>query len=184
MLRAGVIKASYEFEGYCDDWPDDTDQTKQQVVNHRIEVCREVLFLLPVIVFSIAAYFITKRFDGWSKLMQIPAIAGVTGSLWGYFVGCAIVWLTRILGTLAFGKEAMGLGDVHLLGAAGAVIGPVPVVVVFFIAPFFGLAWAISQMFFKKIRQIPYGPFLSIGIFTVIIFRDTIIETLAEYFSY
>jgi leader peptidase (prepilin peptidase)/N-methyltransferase len=72
----------------------------------------------------------------------------------------------------------MGLGDVHLMGAAGAVIGPVFVVVAFFIAPFFGLAWAGFQMFFKKTRQIPYGPFLSLGIFTVMILHDRIIDYL------
>jgi len=29
-------------------------------------------------------------------------------------------------------------------------------------------------MFFKKIRQIPYGPFLSMGVLTVMIFNDWI----------
>ncbi|MHC4230934.1 MAG: prepilin peptidase [Planctomycetota bacterium] len=101
---------------------------------------------------------------------------------WGYFVGCGIVWGIRIFGTLAFGKEAMGLGDVHLMGAAGAVVGPLLVVVAFFIAPFFGLAWAGSQMFFKKVRQIPYGPFLSLGIFVVMIFHDWILNRVGFLF--
>ncbi len=109
---------------------------------------------------------------------QHPVIAGFLGSLWGYFVGCGIVWGIRIFGTLAFGKEAMGLGDVHLMGAAGAIIGPLLVVVAFFIAPFFGLAWAGFQMFFKKIRQIPYGPFLSLGIFVVMILHDLILNRI------
>jgi leader peptidase (prepilin peptidase)/N-methyltransferase len=84
------------------------------------------------------------------------------------------VWATRVLGTLGFGKEAMGLGDVHLMGAAGAVIGPILVVIAFFVAPFFGLIWAGFQMFFKKTRQIPYGPFLSLGVFAVMILHDRI----------
>ena len=76
----------------------------------------------------------------------------------------------------------MGLGDVHLMGAAGAVIGPVAVVVAFFIAPFFGLLWALVCMFFKKIRQIPYGPFLSIGVFVVMILHDTVMNWLQFVF--
>jgi prepilin signal peptidase PulO-like enzyme (type II secretory pathway) len=49
----------------------------------------------------------------------------------------------------------------------------------FFIAPFFGIAWAVVQMFFKKTRQIPYGPFLSLGVFVVIILSDRIWGYLA-----
>ena len=103
---------------------------------------------------------------------QYAGVKGALGCVWGYFVGCGIVWVTRILGTLALGKEAMGLGDVHLMGAIGAVIGAAMATLAFFIAPFFGLAWALFQMFFKKTRQIPYGPFLSIGVFSVMIFHD------------
>ena len=78
----------------------------------------------------------------------------------------------------------MGLGDVHLMGAAGAVVGPFPVIIAFFIAPFFGLTWVGWQMFFKKIRQIPYGPFLSLGILVVIILHDYIIEHLYMLYFY
>jgi leader peptidase (prepilin peptidase)/N-methyltransferase len=65
---------------------------------------------------------------------------------------------------------------VHLMGAAGAVIGPIFVVFAFFIAPFFGLTWAVIQMFFRKTRQIPYGPFLSLAVFTVMILHDFILD--------
>ena len=155
-------------------------------VNHRLEACREVIFLLPIIVCSAAGLWIVREFPAigtwWAGFSQHPVIAGLLGSLWGYFVGCGIVWSIRIFGTLAFGKEAMGLGDVHLMGAAGAVIGPLYVVLAFFVAPFFGLAWAGFQMFFKKIRQIPYGPFLSLGIFVVIILHDWIRDYLSFVF--
>jgi len=64
------------------------------------------------------------------------------------------------------------------MGAAGTVVGPIFVVVAFFIAPFFGLAWAGVQMFFKKTRQIPYGPFLSLAIFVVMIVHDWFLRKL------
>ena len=155
-------------------------------VNHRLEACREIIFLLPIIICSVAAYLAISRMVSIETRndfpTQHPAIAGLLGSLWGYFVGCGLVWGIRIFGTLGFGKEAMGLGDVHLMGAAGAVIGPFYVVAAFFVAPFFGLAWAGFQMFFKKIRQIPYGPFLSLGIFVVIILHDWIRDYLSFVF--
>ncbi|NIA17337.1 MAG: hypothetical protein GWO86_03215 [Planctomycetes bacterium] len=172
LLLLGWIKRSYDTQNSSED----TDEP--EIFNHRIEMLKEVVFLAPVIICSYLAFYIYKSCppftEWWIDFSQVPAVSGILGSVFGYFIGCAIVWLTRILGTLAFGKEAMGLGDVHLMGAAGAVIGPVFVVVAFFLAPFSGLIWACFQMFFKKTRQIPYGPFLSLGLFAVMILYDEI----------
>jgi leader peptidase (prepilin peptidase)/N-methyltransferase len=177
LLASGLIKRSYESEESEQPAksPNDLDQ---RPFHHRLEICREIVFLLPVVVCAVGAFWITRD-NGWVHarwvtFSQHRVVAGFLGSALGYFVGCAVVWATRIFGTLAFGKEAMGLGDVHLMGAAGAVVGPVPVVAAFFVAPFFGLAWAGFQMFFKKTRQIPYGPFLSLGVLVVMILHDWI----------
>ena len=166
LLDKGIIKRSYGSE----------DEGDEDDVIHRIEAAKEILFLLPVAVCAAITFYILPTRSWWIDILQKPAVAGFLGSFCGYIIGCGIVWMTRILGTLGFGKEAMGLGDVHLMGAAGAVIGPVGVVVAFFVAPFFGLGWAVFQMFFKKTRQIPYVPFLSLGILTVIIFHDRIMD--------
>jgi leader peptidase (prepilin peptidase)/N-methyltransferase len=195
LLRAGIIKRSYENEQILSSKQEEiigqiqseknSEKDDSEEINHRIEVCKEIFFLLPIIIASITALAVSRTppvSSAWRIFSQHPVIAGFLGSLWGYFIGCAVVWLTRITGTLAFGKEAMGLGDVHLMGAAGSVIGPFMVVVAFFIAPFFGLFWVSMQMFFKKIRQIPYGPFLSLGIFTVMILYDWIFEYLIFMF--
>jgi leader peptidase (prepilin peptidase)/N-methyltransferase len=199
LLASGLLKRSYETQENAennqdkqnnntakDNSAESKEEIPEQNFNHRLEALREIVFLAPIIICSIVAYWIigSTVSPAWQNNFptQHPVIAGFLGSLWGYFVGCAIVWGVRIFGTLAFGKEAMGLGDVHLMGAAGAVIGPLPVVLAFFIAPFFGLAWAGFQMFFKKIRQIPYGPFLSLGIFVVIILHDWILDHIGFYF--
>ena len=198
LLMTGLLKRSYESQdsnqdgGARQDDPAkndssaESDEMPEDDFNHRLEALREIVFLLPVIVCSVAAYVIVGRVVSAETLndfsTQHPAIAGLLGSVWGYFVGCAVVWGIRIFGTLAFGKEAMGLGDVHLMGAAGAVVGPIMVVVAFFIAPFFGLAWAGSQMLFKKVRQIPYGPFLSLGVLIVMMFHDWIWNRIGSMF--
>jgi len=180
LLATGLIKRSYE------DSPEHPGKSTEPQLNHYLEIWKEIIFLLPIIICSAAAYWITRKTPPiqawWLVFSQKPVIAGLLGSLWGYFVGCAVVWATRIFGTLAFGKEAMGLGDVHLMGAAGAVIGPAFVVVAFFIAPFFGLTWVGLRMFFKKTRQIPYGPFLSLGVFAVMILHDRILDYLSAIF--
>ncbi|MFZ0033876.1 MAG: prepilin peptidase [Sedimentisphaerales bacterium] len=185
LLATGLIKRSYESEDY-QHFPEKPEESIEPPFNHHLEICREVIFLLPIIICSLAAYQISQKSPSihtwWLNFSQQPVIAGLLGSLWGYFVGCGVVWFARILGTLGFGKEAMGLGDVHLMGAAGAVIGATLVVVAFFIAPFFGLAWAGLRTFFKKTRQIPYGPFLSLGILTVMILHDRILDYLIAVF--
>jgi len=201
LLVSGVLKRSYDSEDSEDsqngtqenleepnNLADESQEPDEEQFNHRLEACREIVFLLPIIICSVGCFWIVREFaavgNWWESFSQHPAIAGLLGSIWGYFVGCGIVWGIRIFGTLAFGKEAMGLGDVHLMGAAGAVIGPVYVVVAFFVAPFFGLTWAGFQMFFKKIKQIPYGPFLSLGIFVVIILHDWIRDYMSFVFEH
>jgi leader peptidase (prepilin peptidase)/N-methyltransferase len=186
LLALGKIKRSYELDSTVEPQknsePESGPFDDDHLYNHRKEMCYEVVFLGPMIVLACAAYWITHSVpavnEWWVGIMGKPVVTAFLGSLWGYLVGCAVVWATRILGTLGFGKEAMGLGDVHLMGAVGAVVGAKMVTVAFFIAPFFGLAWAAFHMFYKKSRQIPYGPFLSLGSFTVMILHDWMVQRL------
>ncbi len=183
-LVTGLIKRSYE---YPEGWEPKNEDDEPEF-NHRAEMMKEVVFLSPMVCGAVICYMLVNKVawveSHWIDLLQSPVVAGVAGSVHGYFVGCAVVWATRILGTLAFGKEAMGLGDVHLMGAAGAVIGAWSVVIAFFIAPFFGLAWALYQMIFRKTRQIPYGPFLSMGVFAVMILHGWVRAWIASLYLY
>jgi leader peptidase (prepilin peptidase)/N-methyltransferase len=204
LLVTGILKRSYDFSGIQD--LSENSQNPEKPVgsspqpgsgqnnlpadvefNDRVEMLREMLFLLPIIICALAVNWLFSGYSPphqwWFEFSQRPVIEGVMGSLAGYFVGCAVVWATRIFGTLAFGKEAMGLGDVHLMGAAGTVIGPLFIIIAFFVAPFFGLIWAAVQMFSKKTRQIPYGPFLSMGIVVAMIFHNGIIDYLKVVFG-
>jgi leader peptidase (prepilin peptidase)/N-methyltransferase len=201
LLRAGILKRSYESsvgeslerpiieraEGSAG-VPAGPGPFEEPEFNHRLETLKEIAFLLPIILCAVIAHAVLANSgpvgQWWSGLLARPAVAGLLGSMFGYFVGCATVWTTRVLGTLGFGREAMGLGDVHLMGAAGAVVGPIMVIIAFFIAPFFGLGWALFQMFFKKIRQIPYGPFLSLAVLTVMIFHDWILDRVSLMFMF
>jgi leader peptidase (prepilin peptidase)/N-methyltransferase len=204
LLVTGILKRSYDFSGIQDLSENSQNPEKptgsstqpglgqdnlpaEGEFNDRIEMLREMLFLLPIIICALAVNWLFSGYSPlhqwWFGFSQRPVIEGFMGSLAGYFVGCAVVWATRIFGTLAFGKEAMGLGDVHLMGAAGTVIGPLFIIIAFFVAPFFGLVWAAAQMFSKKTRQIPYGPFLSMGIVVAMIFHNGIIDYLKVVFG-
>lgn len=192
LLGTGRIKRSYEPDPKAksekNTKPEFGPFEDDHLYNHRKEVCHELVFLGPVVAVACFMYWLSRSVPGihtwWiDVVMAKPTVVAGLGSIWGYFIGCAVVWATRILGTLGLGKEAMGLGDVHLMGAVGAVIGAKMVTVAFFIAPFFGLAWAMFSLFFKKSRQIPYGPFLSLGTFTVMIFHDWFVQRLIMLYS-
>lgn len=61
----------------------------------------------------------------------------------------------------------MGLGDVHLMAGVGAVLGWVDPLLAFFIAPFFGIAWALAApmlgRFVRLPSVLPYGPHLALA---------------------
>ena len=80
------------------------------------------------------------------------------GSILGLLVGGGTVWVLRIGGSLAFNKQAMGIGDAHLMAGVGAIIGAPLVVVAFFAAPFVGLLWAMVLKILGKPTSCPTAP--------------------------
>jgi len=110
----------------------------------------------------------------------------VAGALVGYLVGGAVVWAVRVLGSVLFRKEAMGLGDVHLMAAAGAIVGAGDATVAFFIAPFLGLAAAavtvgVSAIAKGRVRVIPYGPYLAAAVVVMMVARVAVYRFLGIF---
>jgi leader peptidase (prepilin peptidase)/N-methyltransferase len=71
------------------------------------------------------------------------------------------------------------MGDVHLMVAVGAVLGPGTATIAFFIAPFFGLLLALYTLFTRKSRELPYGPYLSLATAFVMLFYCPIADYLS-----
>ncbi len=141
----------------------------------RREMVRELIFLSPAIGLGLLGAAIAIKFAGpWSfdpaSLVNLPSVSvplwldASAGVLMGYLIGGGVVWLIRILGSLAFGKEAMGLGDVHMMAAVGACIGWPDAVLGFFGAAFVGVAYAIaSAIGGSRLKSLPYGPHLAVA---------------------
>lgn len=141
----------------------------------RREMVRELIFLAPAIGLGLLGAAIAIKLAGpWSfdpaTLVNIPAASvplwldALAGVLMGYLIGGGVVWLIRIAGSLAFGKEAMGLGDVHMMAAVGACIGWPDAVLGFFGAAFVGVAYAIvSAIGGSRLKSLPYGPHLAVA---------------------
>jgi leader peptidase (prepilin peptidase)/N-methyltransferase len=145
------------------------------------EIRKEMLFLMAPILLGIAAFIYASsgKAGWWTQIVfNHHWLSGLLGSLLGALVGGFVVWLTRILGSLVFGREAMGMGDVDLMFGVGAIVGAGASTVAFFVAPFFGLALAIYMFIVGKRRELPYGPYLSLGTAFVMIYYCPIADYL------
>ena len=125
----------------------------------------------------------------WPEIRPDPSNAtthlqGFLVGLTGLVVGAGLTQLVRVTAgfVVSFYRdtgEAMGLGDVTLLGMVGAFLGWQAAVLTFFLAPFFGLAhaaWKILNLLRKWVagdqsktsdHEMPYGPYLSMAAATL-----------------
>jgi leader peptidase (prepilin peptidase)/N-methyltransferase len=150
----------------------------------RLEICKELIFLVPPVVLGVVAILLYSQVPSvaghWAAWIQSNDwLGGVLGALWGGMIGALVIWLTRILGTLGFGRVAMGMGDVHLMFGIGAILGAGSSVIVFFLAPFFGLLMAFYMLVSGSRRELPYGPYLSMAAAFVLLFYCEIAAYLA-----
>ena len=149
----------------------------------RLEMRKEMLFLLPPMALAILWAVLTARVPlletFWRHITAHDWVTGLLGSLLGGLIGGFVVWLIRILGTLVWGRVAMGLGDADLMFAVGTVLGAGPATVAFFIAPFFGCIIAVYMILTKTRREVPYGPYLSLASAFIILFYTPVAAYLS-----
>jgi leader peptidase (prepilin peptidase)/N-methyltransferase len=100
----------------------------------------------------------------------------LVNSLLGALAGGGLVYLTGVLGKLAFKKESMGGGDVKLMAMLGAFLGWKLAILIFFLAPFFGAPIGLYIKFVKKQDIIPYGPFISLAAFVAMLWGNKILS--------
>jgi leader peptidase (prepilin peptidase)/N-methyltransferase len=95
--------------------------------------------------------------------------------LLGLLAGGGVTQFVRVFGSTLLRREAMGFGDVTLMGMIGAFLGWQAAIMTFFLGAFFGLAHAVWKLalYLKKWlrggklssadRELPFGPYLSMG---------------------
>ncbi len=103
-------------------------------------------------------------------------LGGALRAVGGLVFAAALGWTVRILGTLAFGKEAFGTGDIYIMAAIGAVAGFWMVVFAFFLAALLALVGVLATLFRKRSRAIPFGPWLAMGAFAALWLQTILLE--------
>jgi len=123
----------------------------------------------------------------WPLVRPVPAswpamtrFQGFGVGFLGLVVGGGLTYLVRASASRILHREAMGFGDVTLMGMIGAFLGWQAAVLTFFVAPFLGLAhaaWKLLSYLKKRLgggqlsgadREIPYGPYLSMAAATLV----------------
>lgn len=103
----------------------------------------------------------------------VPELHGVTAisaaaikSAIGLVAGFGSLWLVALVGKWVFKRDAMGFGDVKLLGAIGALLGLSGVIYTVLVSSLVGTVVGMLLILFggrEWQSRIPYGPYLAAG---------------------
>lgn len=101
--------------------------------------------------------------------------------------GAGIFLAITLIGGLIAGKEAMGMGDVKLMGALGLYFGLQNIVVISVLAFLIGAVGSIIYMIVNKKNAntyIPFGPFIVISsVITIFVPFNILFVVLMKIFT-
>ena len=133
------------------------------------ELTKSGIVLGPALAFCApdmqhGAYLISLDSSRWS--------AAASGAV-GVVLAGGLLWSVGWLGSKAFKKDAMGFGDVKMIAAMGGCIGHWALLSLA-VAALCGAVIGIVVRLVTAGRYIPFGPFLAIGMWTVMLWGPEI----------
>ena len=120
-------------------------------------------------------------------LYGMSNVAITVDMLLGMLVGGGIFLAITLIGSLIYGKEALGFGDVKLMGALGLYFGVSNILAIsamsFLIGAILGIILIVTKI--KKSNEyIPFGPFIVIATFiSIFVPFDILLKTLLVIFT-
>ncbi len=108
---------------------------------------------------------------------SFPIGLGLMRSLEGAALGFGLLWAVAVIGRMIFKRDAMGFGDVKLLGAIGAFLGWQAVLFTVMISSFAGSLVGLSLVLSRKKKmqsRIPYGPYLALAALIWLLWGQTL----------
>jgi len=111
-----------------------------------------------------------------------PHVCGLVASLLGLGFGAGMIWALGVVGRALFRKEAMGFGDVKLMGFVGAIVGWKLVVLAIVVAAFVGAVVGLLSLLRSRDTRLPFGPYLSVGSLVAMLHAGDVVA-LFERFS-
>lgn len=127
------------------------------VIDYRLQIIPNRLNL---VIFEIGIIF--------TFLYGLSDIAISINMFLGMLAGGGIFLLITLVGGLVYGKEAMGFGDVKLMGALGLFFGLSNIIIITLVSFLIGAILSIvllATKIKKSDEYIPFGPFIVIATF-------------------
>ncbi|MCK4256351.1 prepilin peptidase [candidate division WOR-3 bacterium] len=98
-------------------------------------------------------------------------------SIIGIVTGIGLLYIFAIVGKWVLKQDAMGGGDIKLLGMIGSFLGPIGVLLTLFFGAVIGLVVSVPM----KRRKVPFGPFLSAGAFIYVFWGEKLIKFIWNF---
>lgn len=127
------------------------------IIDYRLQIIPNRLNLT---IFEVGVIF--------AFIYGLSNVAITINMLLGMLAGGGIFLLITVLGGIFYGKEAMGFGDVKLMGALGLFFGLSNIIIITLVSFLIGAVLSIVLLLskFKKSNEyIPFGPFIVIATF-------------------
>ena len=128
-------------------------------------------------------------FQGWLAIAQPNGESAIASQLMTGILGAVVgLWLLELIGnvgSLAFGRTAMGGGDAKLAAMMGAWLGWKLLLLAGFIACVLGALWGGGAQVLKVSQRgqvMPFGPFLALGALLTAFFGETAIAAYLRLF--
>lgn len=132
-------------------------------------------------LFTTAEYFTDLRVFPLIYWQNYPVwLVSLAGAVFGGLLGGGSLWLIGELWKRLRGVDAMGMGDVKMMFAVGALLGWRLTFLSIFIGAFTGALAGILVIFTQKEKdfqaQIPFGIFLGLGSIVALLFGEQMIS--------
>ncbi len=137
--------------------------------------------LAPLVALALPA--ILPQLAASSRVPNLH-LNGLVTSLLGAVVGFGLLLFIRVAGEAVFRKEAMGMGDVKLMGLIGGLLGWDGVLLTLFLACLLGSLIGIVLLIATRNHYLPFGPYLALGAAVVLVCRPQLLNGIDQLTHY
>lgn len=119
------------------------------------------LFSYLLAFIGIVSSFFNPMFEG-------DSLQRLLSSVYGIVIGASFMYILLLAGKMVYKKDAVGEGDVFLIGGIGSLVGGYGIFDVVFLSTLIGSVFSLYLIIFKKLSRhsaIPFGPFLALACF-------------------